>query len=139
MNDHKDESLIDKVKNAFGMGSDDDEHLETRHDDIGDPLSSDRPDGWAGVDESLGGAETRPAGPDYGAADTPVGVGNDAGLDTAPLGGGTTGSYTGPGEQLEPEYQGGDTARGEWTRGEAASGQSPFDEDVDTTRREQGI
>ena len=45
----------------------------------------------------------------------------------------------GPGEQLDPEYQGRDTASGEWTRGEAASGESPFDEDVDTTRREQGI
>lgn len=54
---------------------------DQREDNIeersGDPSGDDdrdttteRPDGWAGVDGALGGAQNRPAGPDYGAADT---------------------------------------------------------------------
>lgn len=48
---HHDESLIDKVKNALGMGDDDHDHDEadaTRGEDTGD-----RADGWAGVPEAL--------------------------------------------------------------------------------------
>ena len=49
MTDHRDEEL-DKPKV-------DDDELET-----------DRPSGWAGVDDALGGTGNRPAGPDYGAS-----------------------------------------------------------------------
>lgn len=31
-------------------------------------LETDRPSGWAGVDDALGGTGNRPAGPDYGAS-----------------------------------------------------------------------
>ena len=46
MADHHDESLIDKVKNALGMG---DDHGEEQGEDHGD----ERAEGWAGVPEAL--------------------------------------------------------------------------------------
>ena len=73
MTDNRDESLIDKVKNAFGMG---DDHRD--HDD--DQGSHDHAVGaGAGVggtfDRDPGDVTNRPAGPDYGASD----VGSDVG------------------------------------------------------------
>lgn len=156
MSDH-DDSLMDKVKNAFGMGDDEhahdehDGHDHSDHDHAGhdhataatDPLdTSARTDGWAGVDEALGGAENRPAGPDYGGGDPVTGTNDDAfGTTTAPLGGGASGSFGGPGESVDPDRQG--TGQTEWTRGEAASGRSPFEEDVvadpDSSRRDDPI
>lgn len=144
MSDHnRDESLIDKVKNAFGMGSDDehshDEHAHGDHqhdehapgDHAHDESATERPDGWAGVDDALGGTENRPAGPDYAAQDAPAGIGDDSGgLGTAPLGGGTSDAdrETGSGTS-------------DWTRGETASGQSPFEEgtEADPSRRDPGV
>jgi hypothetical protein len=138
MSNH-DESLIDKVKNAFGMG--DDEHADHEghadHDVAGrgidtDPLdTSARTEGWAGVDDALDGSENRPAGPDYGGGDPVTGTNDDAfGTTAAPLGGGASGSYTGVGESLDPDRQG--TGEAGWTRGEAASGESGFDDDART-------
>ena len=49
------------------------DHRETDHEPRTDPhddLDTDRPSGWAGVDDALGGTHNRPAGPDYGAKDT---------------------------------------------------------------------
>lgn len=46
MDHHEDESLLDKVKNALGMG-DDDRHTPDAEADSG------RADGWAGVPEAL--------------------------------------------------------------------------------------
>ena len=67
MTDHRDESLLDKLKGALGMGQD--EPTEARHEE---PLAADRTEGWAGVDEALAGEGDRPAGPDYGAGQVPV-------------------------------------------------------------------
>lgn len=54
MTDHRDESLIDKVKNAFGMGDDHDEHADHDHGHETDvSATDDRADGWAGVPEAL--------------------------------------------------------------------------------------
>ncbi len=71
MTEHGNESLIDKVKNALGMGAHEHEH-EHEHERGPDSArdDSDRPEGWAGVDDALGGTENRPAGPDYGASGT---------------------------------------------------------------------
>ena len=132
MSDH-DESLMDKVKNAFGMGDDEHDHDDqTGHDhasSVGDPLdTSERTEGWAGVDEALGGTENRPAGPDYGGGDPVTGTNDDAfGTTAAPLGGGASGTFGGPGESLDPDRQG--TGQTEWTRGEAAPGRSTFEDD----------
>ena len=53
---HDDESVVDKAKDAIGL--DDDDNTD----------SDERPGGWAGVDDALGGAD-RPAGSIYGAED----------------------------------------------------------------------
>ena len=78
MTDNRDESLIDKVKNAFGMG---DDHRD--HDD--DQSAHEHTVGaGAGVggtfDRDVGETTNRPAGPDYGASD--VGSADDAGFGT---------------------------------------------------------
>ena len=130
MSNH-DDSLMDKVKNAVGMGDDEHENHGGQAADT-DPLdTSQRTEGWAGVDEALGGTDNRPAGPDYGGGDPVTGTNDDAfGTTAAPLGGGTSGNYTGVGESVDPDRQG--TGGTEWTRGEAAPGQSPFDDDTST-------
>lgn len=50
MTDHRDDddSILDKAKDAIGMESDDED------------ASADRPAGWAGVDDALGGADREP-------------------------------------------------------------------------------
>jgi hypothetical protein len=48
MNDHRDDSFLDKAKDAVGM--------DTDEDTTADETSTDRPSGWAGVDDALGGA-----------------------------------------------------------------------------------
>ncbi len=63
MTDHENESIVDKIKDALGMGTEDD-RATTQPD-----LDADRPEGWAGVDDALGGTANRPAGPDYAADD----------------------------------------------------------------------
>ncbi len=104
MSDHNEESLIDKVKNAFGMGdenataADDETHATTTNaTDAADAeaLDGGRSDGWAGVPEALndtlasggtsvaGGEEI--VGGDfgtadgYGTADEPSGFGRNPG------------------------------------------------------------
>ena len=54
MTDQRDQDPLDPTKDP----------LDTDNDDA---LESDRPSGWAGVDDALGGTGNRPAGPDYGA------------------------------------------------------------------------
>ena len=61
MTDHRDDSLLDKAKDAVGMDNDDDTAT--------DEGSTDRPSGWAGVDDALGGAD-REAGSVYEAEET---------------------------------------------------------------------
>ncbi len=147
MSDHQDESLIDKVKNAFGMGSDDvhshDDHAhgdhghgDHGHGDHGhDQAAEERPEGWAGVDDALGGTENRPTGPDYAAQDLPAGIGDDSGsLETAPLGGGTTGAYPDSGEEADRDAGFGTT---DGSPGEPSSDQ-PLSES-DPNRRDPGL
>ena len=135
MSNH-DESLIDKVKNAFGMG--DDEEHEHSHDTVAE---EDRSDGWAGVPESLdeGGLGNNP-GPvgsaRYEGGATPAGIGGtdqdaDGNLDT-------TRDDMQAGE-FGGAYGGNDTAlptSAAWDRGEAAPGEADFgDERVDRADR----
>ena len=67
MTDHRDESLIDKVKNAFGMGDDHHDHDEDHghHEPAVDAGAG----AGATFERDLGDATNRPAGPDYGASD----------------------------------------------------------------------
>lgn len=55
MTDQRDEGQVEKPKDGFGTDTDN-EH------------ETDRPSGWAGVDDALGGTGNRPAGPDYGSS-----------------------------------------------------------------------
>ncbi len=57
MTDH-DESVVEKAKDAIGLDDED----ETSGAD-------ERPGGWAGVDDALGGVGDRPAGTFYGPGD----------------------------------------------------------------------
>lgn len=109
MADHE-ESLIDKVKNAFGMGNDDeaaghraDGATATNQSDA-DALDGDRSDGWAGVPEALyddtapsdgtpgvHASEEVVAGDGYASADEPSGLGRNPGpVGSAQYEGGTT-------------------------------------------------
>lgn len=129
MTHHENESIIDKVKNALGMGGHDDhdDHADhsdhAGHDHAGDaheevvstPGSTMRDD-----------VDNRPAGPDYAASDTDP----DAG------------AALGRGSVAEPATTGTAPADAPMTRGEAASGHSGMvDEDgtVGTDRNEPGI
>ncbi|HEU5324336.1 MAG TPA: hypothetical protein VFV59_00455 [Candidatus Limnocylindria bacterium] len=183
MNDHRDESLIDKIKNAFGMG---DDGTDSPADDFRDDVPTTAATGTATVspeasapqagfsepfEEDLGDPANRPTGPDYGATDGPVetgfgtaatrvddfGAGLDeetfegtAATDTGPRV--TPAGYDDPYETVAgPGPMGaGSTADADagdaWTRGEAASGTSPFEGDqrregevIEQERRETGI
>ena len=50
----------------------DERPINSTDDELGEDeaLEGDRPGGWAGVDDALGGTGNRPAGPDYG--DSPL-------------------------------------------------------------------
>lgn len=144
MTDHRDESLMDKVKNALGMGSHDDDH---DHIDGADTTRAEVP-GATTLDDDLADSGNRPAGPDYGAGST-----LDAG-DTVDTGFGTTdpvetvdvdyapaGTTAAAGSQFGTETDRGPTTmpdESEWTRGGAASGESVLDteEDLDVDRRD---
>jgi hypothetical protein len=131
MNDH-DESLIDKVKNAFGLG-DDDEHEHRDRPAAG--VDEDRSDGWAGVPETLdgeGGLGNNP-GPvgsaRYESGSTPADIGGtdhdaDGNLDTT------------RDDRKATEFGGAygkdDTAlptAAAWDRGEAPPGEASFGDD----------
>jgi hypothetical protein len=151
VNDHRDESLMDKVKNAFGMGSHDDDH---DHIDDADTTRAEVPGRTTFDDDDLSDSGNRPAGPDYGAGST-----LDAG-DTVDTGFGTADrvSTADTVETVEVDYGpppttaaagtefGTGVDRGpttmpdesEWTRGGAASGESALDaeEDLDVDRRD---
>lgn len=110
MTHHENESIIDKVKNAFGMGDDDHEgheghdHGPGEHDHDHDTTSA----------TAAGDVENRPAGPDYGASAA------DADLERGSVADPATTGFEEP-------------------RGEAASGESIVIEDeqpVDAERRD---
>jgi len=74
--EHRDESFIDKVKGALGMGSDD-KHADHAHDH---PAGSGAAEGHAPSHDGPADTINRPAGPDYGAADaTGTDLGGGAG------------------------------------------------------------
>lgn len=85
MPDHENESLLDKVKNAFGMGHDDERSSTTSTDTDAEVLDGGRDDGWAGVPEALND-EPPGTGTDTGTgfgteypADEPSGLGRNPG------------------------------------------------------------
>jgi hypothetical protein len=128
MNDH-DESLIDKVKNAFGMG-DDDEHPDRPAADV----AEDRPEGWAGVPETFdeGGLGNNP-GPvgsaRYEGGATPADIG---GTDHDPDGSLDTTRDDRQATEFGGAYGKDDTAlptSAAWDRGEAAPGEASFGDD----------
>lgn len=128
MTHHENESIIDKVKNALGMGHDD------HHEDDGHDHGHETPvaaGSGAAAPMAGGDVENRPGGPDYGSSD----AGNDADAD----------ADLGRGSVAEPAVTG--TATGTapdapMTRGEAASGRSGIVDEDDTfgsDRRETGV
>ena len=56
MTDYRNERSTDRVDDGLGT-------------EPAEALDADRPGGWAGVDDALGGTGNRPAGPDYAARD----------------------------------------------------------------------
>lgn len=122
MAEHQDESLLDKVKNAFGMGDQAgaDESTTRSADEMA--LDGGREDGWAGVPEALNEdvgerAADRTAGDEWaaqpdGTAAEPSGLGRN------------------PGPAGSAQYEGGATP--------ADLGGTDFgtDDEVDTTREE---
>jgi hypothetical protein len=76
---HHDESLIDKVKNAFGMG-DAGEHREDTPRDDSPAAASESADGWAGVPGALYDDTSATDGsPTSGTADSESGLGRNPG------------------------------------------------------------
>lgn len=154
MTEDRGDSLMDKVKDALGMGDRNDRTDRTERNDAMD--RTDRTDlddldrgtahddlVVAGADQDeLGGDTNRPAGPDYGAGDTTgpelgIGLDREGTTGTGEYNTGTGLGYdydrnavTDPGP-LETEPTVGST---EWTREGAASGEAPF-EDEETGRR----
>ena len=161
MADH-DESLIDKVKNALGMGDDGERHETARTGEPGthEDLDADRGEGWAGVPGAA-----NPGSPRHSVAGTrddemgmhtsPSGVEAETlGRDTAEgqfAGSGYDTSYEAAGDVRPDDQRLDDAPPGAagtdpdapLTRGEAASGRSPLagDEErsVDRERRESGM
>ena len=69
MTEHdRDESLIDKVKNAFGMG--DDDHDEHQHHDMERPATDESPE----RDEHIGGVDGAPQASGYEGASGGMGA-----------------------------------------------------------------
>jgi hypothetical protein len=131
--DHRDESLMDKVKNAFGMGS----HDDHPHIDDADTTRAEVP-GRTAFNDDLADSGNRPAGPDYGASDT-VGTVETVDVEygappTTPAAGTDFGTGIDRGPTTMPDES-------EWTRGGAASGESVLDteEDLDVDRRDPPV
>jgi hypothetical protein len=109
MGEHRDESLMDKVKNALGMGDHDD---ATTHG----ATDGEREGDWGGVGQTM---DDRATDATVARPGEEIVIGSDVGATNRPAG---------------PDYAGEDettlTGAGtsEWSRGEAASGQSPFGE-----------
>ena len=110
---HHDESLIDKVKNALGMG--DDHHEAVR----GDRSDDERPGGWAGVPEATTqdpmdtGSHDRGSYAESG-TDEPSGLGRN------------------PGPVGSAQYEGGATPA------DMGGEDLDADGDLDTTREDRG-
>ncbi len=130
MTDQRDESLMDKVKNAFGMGSHDDDH-DHDHIDDADTTRAEVP-GRTTLDDDLADSGNRPAGPDSGASDPVETVDVEYG---PPPTTGAAGTEFGTGIDRGPTTM---PDESEWTRGGAASGESVLDaeEDLDVDRRD---
>lgn len=181
MSDHRDESLLDKIKNAFGMGDDTDASADGLRGDVPASPTATASAPQAGFsepfEEDLGDPANRPTGPDYGATDAAPGVAVATGTAETDLGpaatrvddvgvgldqetvAGTAAAETGPrvgAAGYDDPYEtvagpgpmgAGTTDEDQaWTRGEAASGSSPFETDerregdaVEQERRETGI
>ena len=77
MTHHENEGIIDKVKNALGMGSDDHDGDDHHQHDSETPID-------LGSTDVTTDVENRPAGPDYGAGER---------TSTAPLPHGDTASH----------------------------------------------
>ena len=139
MTDHRDESLMDKVKNAFGMGSHDDDH---DHIDDADTTRAEVP-GRTTFDDDLSDSGNRPAGPDYGASDT-LDAGTVDRVETVAVDYGPPPTTAAPGTEFGTGIDRGPTTmpdESEWTRGGAASGESVLDadEDLDVDRRDPPV
>jgi hypothetical protein len=161
MADH-DESLIDKVKNALGMGDrDDDDRRETdrstteREPGAGDDLDADRADGWAGVPHAAGvGSSDRSTDAtgrsdvDYGSGTPEAGIGLDreATSGTGDHNTGTGLDYDFEERAVTSDAPGGAAGTDEdatWTRREQGSAEGPLvqgeNRDVEEERRESGM
>ncbi len=137
MSDHRDESLLDRIKSAFGMGDDGtDASPDAVRDDVPTTATSTAATPQAGFsepfEEDLGDPANRPTGPDYGAGAGDGAAGYDDPYDTV----------AGPG----PMGAGASDVDDAWTRGHAASGTPPFDPEeggegdvIEQERRETGI
>ena len=134
MGEHRDEGLMDKVKNALGMGDDNRDDTESVED---------REPGWAGVGEMMDERDEVTGS----RADGGTAMGPSGGTGMNPDADSTLGGDTAAPAPYDIGYTDTDEetvigADGTPTRGEAASGQSPFDQDDDdleTTRQERGI
>jgi len=72
MSDHRNESPIDKVRDALDIDNDEHRHDSHGHDAHEHDTTEGRSSGWAGVGETLDpDVANRPAGPDYAAVRTP--------------------------------------------------------------------
>ena len=125
MTHERDESVMDKVKDALGMG-DDDRSERLAEDDMHAHTAGGGVSGSFDAND-LGGTANRPAGPDFAGGDTAAtGMGTDF-EEGAMAGTGSTGAGV-----LEPQSTGTGVTDSEWTRGGSASGESPFGSDADT-------
>lgn len=124
-----DKNLFDKAKDALGMG-DDDEHRDARRTDVDrtdDELSRGGGQGWGEDTGGVTGTGGRTAGTGGTGYDTGHGPESDPGRASGAGGSAGTDSTMG--------------GAGTTTRGGAASGESPLDDDdsTDTGRRESGM
>jgi hypothetical protein len=151
MTEHREEGLMDRVKSALGMGGDDDRTTMNDRVDDTDAGSGLDAGAWNEGGPSTGSGGTGPEyDPGTGGLGANVGSGgrqSDGDLATGTEGGiGTSPGFgTGSDERTEDgtTLTGGGTS--EWTRGEAASGQSPFggggedEDDLDVAGRDRPI
>ena len=116
MADHHDESLMDKVKNAFGMGDDKDRdtgheaHATGATDDAdAEALDGDRADGWAGVPQALSDDTTADPGATGVTGTSDLAGGQYAGDTTIGTADEPSGFGANPGPVGSAQYEGGAT------------------------------
>jgi hypothetical protein len=157
MTDH-DESLIDKIKNALGMGDDsrDERHADDRRVESGVPAdqpTADRNDSW-GVDgatqatgrEGIAGGTGATGALGGAGASGPVGAEPEPSRDVDPgdadrVDAGAVRTEYEMGHEFDPAHEtraesGVTRGEGATTRGEAASGESPFEGEGANERRD---